>query len=1570
MTKTEKLLNTLLAELRNGEPRALELLASELISRLVGVRLSVARGGGFQHGGDGGTAGRGGRHLRIECKRYAEGTPLSDRELQGEVDDARRRTPGLEAWILVSTKEASENTQETLNLKAREVGVPIVVLDWASSCSGMPDLAALCAWASDLVTKHYGAKAGRAAKALAPFAGATVERIGRELESWRLGFENLRSVAADRVRAIWGNEADSRAALAQNVAGGAASALVERATALAALQEWWSVANGQLAVVHGAEGVGKTWATMQWMLRELDNLPLVLTVPSSAVRDLRTTTEGGVLEFLGGCLFDVARTQDRRYWNARVHQIFQRPLEQGPAMLLLIDGANQEPSFDWRRFVQILEAGCFKGRLRLLVTVQTHFLEERLHNMRGTTYGARHIGVEPYDVTPGGELEQMLALYGRALNSIAPDLLSMARIPRLFPLVMRLSAHVDFEGDVTVARLLWAHGRDELSLREGRAFSESEWEGWLLRLAESHWASIQAGATGVRAGDSYSLEQLEAMVTRQSYEPALNYRRLAEIIDGTWMESIPGKVGHFRPKEATINLALGAAVLGMLEDVEHQAAGNVELALAQWLDPIASTSAAADILAAAMSILVAKRLPLTSAIPSAIVTTLLQSQNAQDFHRREAVALAPALLHALMIATERSSSRAQASARHWALEALGSISKENLAAWQVVAERLVAWVAHVRCPSAADMARSDDAARHEADRLVKRIGSYAAGTHSVMGVPLVLREVEHEDLALHVPSLLLGKPLMLFMPVFAAAAVAAAVSVSSAVWEGLKWLVSLNPVDPEETVGYLAALSAVSQGIPGGAGVHSELPTRVAALLLWLTGVEEHERKAANMRVGFEGGISYEEHYLRNPTRSLFVPIEHRHLDRLWRDDGVALGRRLQMAAAYLPDPTLDVPKDFVRQIEAAADSFPVEKLDVSMSNTAEDHDFEGIQPGLARLAPRALASLIRKWYCGLPSRSRELRHWAALRLTRHLLLAGASEAAAVKAMRLNRPNPEDSDEKILAMSMLEVELWFMELDDQLDALVEADCAFLSLQLLDVLRRPDDKTIESFLSRWGVGNRRALEVLFNYVARYPVPLERTVFDELVGAAFPEDKQDDLKTVAFLGLARANPGWFGEVLIARAWSATIADNYFEQELGSRAIFAARPAAPLRDLRSIVAPWCLLIEARARGGAAIDSNVAADALGAAIHANGFEPSHPGVDISIDVSRRHAWVSFDPPERSSGDEASLQDAFDFDAQHQRHRNAREEGTDFIRRAMDAGALMATARVSLEDARLLLTTCSAEVDLWLEGCNEPSQAFRFRVNRAAGLFLSFCEVLLETDWKRGVSLWRALDQSLTINFVGRGGINEMKLMLFRAPENAGVLTLRAEIFSLARNLTDSSYLDIAVCVLLTKNQAWLKSKIEADTRSNAMLRKKRAVLMQGFLENASALPTWPIGFAVGGLEWLSRRAQSWINRASFSRHWWRQFLLAKDLTNAYAAWHVFLNCADRTALAWIDIDLRELGEDDGDDLSRIKSFHIEANWSTLANSMKEKESKGHSEMTRHLLGWESPDRWFTSRQLTETGY
>ena len=1562
---TDKQQAVLLAALQTGATTKLEHLAADLMGRLLKVQIAVSKAG-FQHGGDAGTAGRAGRRLRIECKRYADNRPLSDRELQGEIDDATRRTPGLEAWVLVSTRRVAENTQETLNLKAGEVGVPVIVVDWAAPPGTPPDLAALCAFAPDLVEIHYGAAAATAARCLKALSGPVVERIRHEIAAWNIGYKQLKRAGDRRLRRIWNSEVESQAAFAQNAAGGAAAYLITRTAVLQALHDWWKAPGPQPAVVFGIEGVGKTWAALQWVLRELRRLPLTLALPSSAFMAVRGFTETAVLDFLAGALYDVTSTQNERYWQQRLRNALKRPAEQGPVMLIVVDGMNQEPSFEWRRLVQILQGGSFRGRVRLILTTQTHFLEEHLLGMRTVAGGVTRIGVEPYDLTPGGEFDELLSRHGRARAGIPPELVALARVPRLFPLVMKLRSDVAMQGDATLPRLLWAYGRDELSMREGRAFSETEWEQWLLDLAAKHWDAIRSGAASSDPAQSYPLHELDAMVARRSLEPSIVARRLSEIVDGTWMEAVPGKPNTFRPRASTIHLALGAEVVSLLENAEHLGTERLEVVLARWLDPLGATSAAADVVAAAMSIAVAKRLPASSCILPVLVKALLQSQNVQDSHRLQAVALAPAIFRGLLETVEHSSSRSQASARRWALQALRGTPAVNMPAWNAINDKLVTWVAHVTCPTAEEVAQSDSSGKHQFDRLIERIGTGAAGVQPVMGVPVRVHLRETEDLADSVPGLLLGKPLVPAVRVLVAAAVTASISIGGrSAWEGFKWLVMLNPVDPDETVALLAGLADVALGTCGGPGVHPELPMRVAALLLWMAGDETHEHRANALRVSFEAGWDYDKHYLADPVRSWFA-LERRHLDLLWRDGTLPLLLRLQRGQAFLPDPSIGADKKFVQALETACDGFDISTLDTNISLTSEDHTFRDIEPGLARLAPRALAGLVRRRLCGLAVRIGEPRHWASVRAPRFVLLADAPAAAAAKALRLNPPVPPGSEEAFVQSQLLEIELPHAGAREQLDTLVEARDAHLTLKLLSFLQPTDAGTLANFLARWGMSNHRAVEVLLSYLAERGTHLADPEFQLLTPFALP-GADARMRIVAFIALARSNPFEFGAYLVNWGWHVEASQTVFEQDHGSRAVLAVSSTRPLGELRFVVAPWCLLSEACARGGSPADAKVAAAALSTAINIVGLAAEHPGVDISVDLPYDSGSISFDPSDESAKDEEqSLRAALDFDELSRRRSMAHEQGHEYLTRTWNAGAVMAVRPVPLKEAQMLVRHCSAEVELWLDGHEAQTSAFRQRLNLAGGLYLALCEALLETDPPRGVAIWRSIEQSLQTRFVGLGDINDLMHMPFRVREHSAVLELRDDLYALRRNGSDKAYIELVLCASSNGCIEWLCRKISADETSGSRWRQKRAIVLRGLLSEGSAeAPRWREGPLVGLWEWLRHRSDDWSDRHAFARHWWKTFLLAPDAQTAYAAWHVFLLCVDRTALVWMQPELKASAQ--GDDLWRLKMLHLEVNRSQLDEAMRSKETKGSNDPERHLFGWDLPVAWFDADQLPE---
>ncbi len=407
------------AVLQDEKAAKLENLAAALLGRLLGVTVAVAQSG-FQYGGDAGTAGRQGRRLRVECKKYGDKTDLSERELLGEIDQALSRDPALEAWVLVATRDVSEQLEQSLNQKGESVGVPVVVLDWKSE--GLASLAALCAFAPDLVESVFSAEAGALARTLQV----------------------------------------SNSALGQNAAGGAEDRKVRRRAVHDALDRWWNGAakdDAPVAVV-GWDGVGKTWATLAWLVEQRKSLPIVLVVPSSAAADISGASETAMKRFLADRLYDLTSVRDGDHWLRRLDNLLRRPADEGPILTVFFDGLNQEPSIPWLPLLKVLQGEAFQCRVRVIVSTRTHHYQNKLTDLRGLIVPAVLVPVDLYDTSPGGELDQMLAFEDLTRKDLHPDLIELARTPRLFRLVVKFRERLVEAGQVTIHRLLWEYGRD------------------------------------------------------------------------------------------------------------------------------------------------------------------------------------------------------------------------------------------------------------------------------------------------------------------------------------------------------------------------------------------------------------------------------------------------------------------------------------------------------------------------------------------------------------------------------------------------------------------------------------------------------------------------------------------------------------------------------------------------------------------------------------------------------------------------------------------------------------------------------------------------------------------------------------------------------------------------------------------------------------------------------------------------------------------------------------------------------------------------------------------------------
>ena len=285
--ETHDSLHALKVALRSAPSVKLERLAGRLLASLVGVPFRHARSGD-QGGGDGGVAGAGGRHLKYEARRYSENTTLDERRILGEIQQALRRNPYLEAWILITTREVPEQLEEAMNYEGIEHGICTFTIDWLYQ--PLPKLAVLSAAYPDCFRTEIGEGHDQLLADISSMSDfdTTLKTIRTELNSWVTGYDAVRNASHSWVKKIWNSRRTAIAQFGQNVAGGDTDArYVRQSDMIECLDDWSKTASKeQVGAVVGRDGIGKTWMVIDWLQLRSESLPIIVLLPSSSIGNI------------------------------------------------------------------------------------------------------------------------------------------------------------------------------------------------------------------------------------------------------------------------------------------------------------------------------------------------------------------------------------------------------------------------------------------------------------------------------------------------------------------------------------------------------------------------------------------------------------------------------------------------------------------------------------------------------------------------------------------------------------------------------------------------------------------------------------------------------------------------------------------------------------------------------------------------------------------------------------------------------------------------------------------------------------------------------------------------------------------------------------------------------------------------------------------------------------------------------------------------------------------------------------------------------------------------------------
>jgi len=1516
-----------------------EKLVAALLSELLGVGIAVAKSG-FQHGGDGGPAGRQGRRFRIETKRYRETTGLSDRELLGEIDHALMRDPALEAWFLAATRDVSEQLENDLLAKGERIGVPVVVIDWKTDATA--SLVALCTSAPQLVGQFVSQEAEQIANDLSPNYLAILERLKKDMQVWALGFECIRDLSHNHLRRMWTDPREANASFGQNIAGASKQTTILRRGNCGRLDAWWDGPAEQdtPAVVVGSEGSGKTWSVIQWIVTNLEKHPICLAVPAKSFVGIGSVNHVAIKRLIAEQLHILSGVRDVNHWQRRLDQLMQRPSKEGPIFTFVLDGLNEHPNVPWLDALKVLQASEFASLFRLIIVTRTSHFEERLGKLRSLV-------VQPFEVPVASftdqELAERLSLEGLELGDLHADLIPFAKNPRLFSLVVRLRENFGDGEAITVHRLIWEYGRDSLGVRDGKSFSESEWLSWLGKLAEDKRKGV----------NEYSRNDLGEALRQADLEADDIFRRISDLVDSDALRKSGSTKIRF--SDHLISQALGLAL------VEHLSVGAVDQltiqeSLQAWLDPIDGLDNKAEVLRAAVSIALQTVADTRPLLVDELLYSWLTSQNLPDGHCSEVAILASALCAPLLGVIERTNDYGKRDAQQVSIYALRAIPRSDDAAYEKILERCEGWLRIISRDVRASDREDEKREARRSDRLIERIGVDADGTHIILGQELSLVEHTYRDLRHIIPSLLDGFSLSKATTIFELLAIGMAVQDWDSSWDSVKWLCLLNAVDYSQTSQSLRDRAREIAGRPTEQGVNPDLGKRAAALLLWLSRDDANSDEASQTNPKTWQNWDYQRDYLDNPGAS-FIELEERHAEAVLQDTSIRLSRRIEKARKFFVDPSFEPPTAFVSELRGEVQKLVANDLDSSLSLTVSDHAWEILEVALARCAPDTLAEKTREKLESLRRRSPADSYAAAVRSSRHLILVDTAVADAAQASRIALQASDVENKPILAAHLLFLELVHLDAYEQVCRIIDADLEYILEDFSSILRTLSADSIDQLISYVSDRGSKPTRDLVLLLSISKICLSGAAWEWL--ARLSLDQSFEEQGVALKILCQCDAAKLGERLVQSnwTWDAGSEKQQWISHHGSIALIAATIERPFLEVASYIAPWLIPYAVFARGNAERDAKDAARIIGASVGESVPEPTDPGADVAVDESKR----ANDPFTFTvSARQESFSNPLDHfrsvvDGQHQRERLqlALNTAIERITKARADGANLYLSSIKANHLATILPFAKEHADLWLSGMDTQDTLFRRKVFLAEGFYLALCEALFESEPVRAEALWRALRDCLRTRYVGSAGVETLTHIAFRAPNATD--EMRNEMISLERANSDSELISIVISAALNEKTEWLSGVIAADEAADETWRVRRSEMLQAFwVSETEQVPEWPSGPPTTAIESRRRQSARWLRSEIFAKAWWEEFCNATDEQQAYAAWKLMLECVDRRANIWMREDDIRASCDDA--LQDLKLMHFHMNYSELQDAIKKREKN----CDREFLGIKAVDDVF----------
>jgi len=1502
----------------------------------------------------------------VEAKRYEDSTGLSRRDLAGELAEAVDRYPHVDLWVLAATKEVGSDEDGLLKREGTRRAVEILVLDVRDA--GVGPLQVLCAAFADttmaFLKKHAppgtlnpAALSSRLdAIQKAPGYNDALRAQEETTRGLLLGYADACARMADGLRRHVAGVDDAKVAFNQDIALTASGRQPIRREFIAGdLDGWWTAESPPHFVLLGAKGAGKTWAVFGWLLDLIDQAdpPLVIPVtsnmaPSADVLDV-------VAETLERCLRN-SLGKPIEWWRRRVGFWLRAPTSEA-RMLVVLDGLNEAPDAPWRGLLASAGATDINGCVRLLMTSRKPYWTQHVPVSPNTVKERDTVGYEGNGTDRHNELREALAP-DLVPEDLPDELLALVQQPLYCDLVVKHFRELVETGDFTVERLLYLEAREYQFRKLGQPVTDERFHQILGDLARRHVEAWQMRQPAPRFGEN-DLKALGGDAPKV----------LQEIVDGGLLRPSGRRSQPYEVDPTRLTYGLGMLLAEYIRECGRTTVGNLAEEAEAWLEPHPDMDLKTAALGAAVFFSLEQTTPdYPQAHRQALLRLWIRARNREEpIAHAVSAYLMDCPADVLVVADHfwRAAYDLPTVQRAYATVLLRRWNTQALRSHLVAAvERWMGYVQVAGHPTQRNFADFHPDPRRPAERLAQRLGVAAEPGTSVQfqdwRLP-VTNDDGHLRLARFAIMLVSSGPRQPFLKALVLWAVSRRLMEDTSEYREVAWTLRL----PDEDLwpALKAELGTMAQS-------SDDVVRRAADMLLEALGVREARalRKLvlAELHPKTDDQIAHEA----DPCTSYYA-LERDHCESCLARPDVALWQLLEKVAPIFADPALTAPELFVERLKESAKGLAGEAIWQFEGVSPQGHLAEQHLPALARFAPTSLGDLMRRAWESREARSPGNARGLMINLKAVAPLLSAESIPILDAY-VSRLPVGDADGR------------------NEDRIVEA-CGFLALAMIlptevaaqRLVDRPPEALDLITLGPWFQplpGAQVAALTQRLLVETDPVRLARILWllrhaettlteqHRIVILAAAHGSLGHLSAAALEYIFRSRDLDLVAGVLDGASSFTSTDDSSTRCAWGIAVLcenaAKLSATDLLERLPISAIGAALVR---RGTMQHDAGWYADNLDAAWRAldrtdqEWFGVASPEITFRGSDGNRVPCVG--EPRRAGGTRFvsanytwgghtsdSAADAFrailapDPNALATQQNRYFEAFSRALKRASEG---FWTMQVDTDALRAVNAVRPDLVREWCDAVMADDGAAYSRLLRASGFYQSLCHSLAKDDPGRAFALRDRLMRVDHVRFRDtHAGTDELTALPFSAPETSEALAARQAMMDEA--MSDAALLELATMAAAFSRSDWIDGQAHSLVSSPSLWRKAKGAMLAALsdLDEATVEAVLKkIGPDVAG-SWVERLVPAMRDghrRNLWARHWYRQFLTASGWDEAYAAFTLFLGCADRRCRLWMDREDEDALAMEGFDERKLLYRRTNADAIDDAIGRNEKERKTH---------------------------